>query len=402
MDENQEPSELFITTCPSCSGQINATGIEVSSVLECPHCQHNFRLTRQFGNYLLEKQIGAGGMGAVYLGTDLNLKRQVAIKVLKAEISNDYKFTQTFLREAEITASLNHPNIVQVYAFGQEQGQYYIVMEHISGGSLDDRLAEKNGVTELEGIEVGIAVASGLQFALERGLIHRDIKPGNILFGANNAPKVVDFGLALTPESLDHFAGEIWGTPYYVPPEKLDRQPEDFRSDLYSLATTLFHAIAGRPPFDAEDPSQVAAMHLKGTQTSIRTFKPSVSQQTSQVIARAMARYPDQRYQSYEEFIAQLEDAKRRLLERGGQREESSNLEVIASEETSNKQLVYGVAIITGLVLLLAVFAFLFRDQLFGERKSTLDDYDPNAAVMVPTPTPKGYRPRPTPTPTPH
>ena len=133
---------------------------------------------------------------------------------------SDHKFLATFLREAEITASLNHPNIVQVYAFGEHEQIYYLVVEYISGGSLDDRIMTLGSITELEGIEIGIAVARGLECALERGLIHRDIKPGNILFNATNTPKVVDFGLSLSFETTDHFDGEIWGTPYYVAPEK--------------------------------------------------------------------------------------------------------------------------------------------------------------------------------------
>ena len=194
-------------------------------------------------------------MGAVYLGRDMTLNRVVAVKVLKPELVTDQKFMATFLREAEITASLNHPNIVQVYAFGQHEGVYYMVVEYISGGSLDDKIAERGQITELEGIEIGIAVARGLECALQRGgLIHRDIKPGNILFNASNTPKVVDFGLSLSFDTTDHFDGEIWGTPYYVAPEKLEREKETFQSDLYSLGATLFHAMSGRPPYEGEDP----------------------------------------------------------------------------------------------------------------------------------------------------
>ena len=132
-------------------------------------------------------------MGTVYMGRDFRLNRQVAVKVLKPALVSDRKFMDTFLREAEITASLNHPNIVQVYAFSQQEGVHYLVMEYISGGTLDDKITDHGRITELEGIEIGLAVARGLECARQHGLIHRDIKPGNILFSANNTPKIVDY-----------------------------------------------------------------------------------------------------------------------------------------------------------------------------------------------------------------
>jgi serine/threonine protein kinase len=379
-----------IVTCPACAGEVDASGISIGSIIVCPHCQHNFRLTLQFGSFLLEQQIGSGGMGAVYKGIDLNLKRSVAIKVLKPELSADQKFISTFLYEAEITASLNHPNIVQVYAFGEHNGQYYLVMENISGGSLDDRIVNFGGVTELEGIEIGIAVAAGLKFAHERGLIHRDIKPGNILFGNNNLPKVVDFGLSLSKDTADKFEGEIWGTPYYVPPEKLEQKPEDFRSDLYSLGTTLFHAIGGRPPYDDPDCNQVALKHLKGSGISVKAFAPHVSNQTSVAISTAMARYPEDRYQSYEEFIAQLEDAKRRLLEKGVKSSAAPSEVAIVPPPEGGKS----TAIIIGVVLALAIalVGFFVLGPKSSQKKKThseLEDYDPTAEVAKkPTPAP--------------
>lgn len=373
-----------IISCHSCGQSVDASGIEIGSLINCPSCNHEFRVTQRFGNYLLEQQIGAGGMGAVFSGLDINLNRLVAIKVLKNDLTADPKFTSTFLYEAEITASLNHPNIVQVYAFGEHNGLYYLVMEHISGGSLDDRIMNYGGVTELEGIEIGIAIASGLEFAQQRGLIHRDIKPGNILFGANNTPKVVDFGLSLSSNSADLFEGEIWGTPYYVAPEKLENQPEDFRSDMYSLGTTLFHAIAGRPPYEDPDPTQVALKHLKGTSVSIKAFAPQISNQTALAISRSMARYPDDRFQSYAEFISQLEDAKRRLLSKNEQDQEdtSAPIEIIESPEEGKHQTVIVTAMVILSVLLLVGCFFIFRGT---GKKSDIDSEDTDISVNYAT-----------------
>ena len=290
-------------------------------------------------------------MGTVYLGKDMTLERAVAVKVLKPDLVSDHKFLATFLREAEITASLNHPNVVQVYAFGEHEQVYYLVVEYISGGSLDDRIMKLGSITELEGIEIGIAVARGLECALERGLIHRDIKPGNILFNATNTPKVVDFGLSLSFETTDHFDGEIWGTPYYVAPEKLERLPEDFRSDLYSLGATLFHAISGRPPYEGDDPNVVAMKHLSGTVVSLKSFVPDVSDQTAFAVGKAMARHPQDRYESYGEFIAQLEDAKRRITDPHFKETQQRDVAILQSSSSSK----YGIWLILGVVVVVVV-----------------------------------------------
>jgi serine/threonine protein kinase len=378
MDVSPEDS---ILTCSFCGGAIDGTGLEIGSVIACPHCTNEFPVTQKFGNYLLEKKLGSGGMGAVYQAVDLMLHRSVAIKVLKTELTNDTKFLETFKREAQITASLNHPNIVQVFASGEVNGTYYLVMECITNGSLDDRIMDFGRVTELEGLEVGIAVASGLMAAQEYGLVHRDIKPGNILFGANLTPKVVDFGLALDSTTVDHFAGEIWGTPYYLPPEKLEGYPEDHRSDIYSLGATLFHAISGRPPYEHTDPREVAMMHLKGLAVNLKTFVPEVNSQTSHAIAKAMARYPHDRFQSYPDLIAQLEDAKRRLLSQDPSQKEVSSVEIV-SDQATDKTSAWAMGAVVALILILLGVLFFFKDQIFSGKKaapSELQDYDPTA-----------------------
>lgn len=303
-------------SCPKCGQLVDVSELAVGSEIECPACAHHFPVTRLFHHYQLERTLGEGGMGVVYLAQDLNLGRVVAIKVLKEDLSADTKFITNFLKEVEITASLTHPNIVQVFAFGEHQGQYYLVMEYIGERTFDDDILEYKKLDEARVIDIGIGVASGLNFALQRGgLIHRDIKPGNILIGANGVPKVVDFGLAMTRETAEAAAGgEIWGTPYYVSPERLEGKVEDFRSDMYSLGISLYHALAGRPPFDASTADLVAAKHLNETPLPLKTYAPTVTDQTTYAISRAMARLPESRFASYTEMIEQLEDAKRRLV----------------------------------------------------------------------------------------
>src|SRR5271170_8086127 len=380
--ENPVAEKMVTTTCAKCGNLIDVTGLDPGDGITCPYCAHEFAITRQFGNFLLERQVGAGGMGAVYLGRDMTLNRVVAAKVLKPELVSDKKFLDTFLREAEITASLNHPNIVQVYAFGQHEGVYYMVVEYISGGSLDDRISDRGQITELEGIETGIAVARGLECALQRGgLIHRDIKPGNILFNANNTPKVVDFGLSLSFDTTDHFDGEIWGTPYYVAPEKLEREAETFQSDLYSLGATLFHALSGRPPYEGEDPNAVAMMHLSGNVISVKAFAPNISDQTAYAVAKAMARYPEDRYASYADFIEQLEDAKRRITDPNFREKQQEEVVIVPSAEKSSSSLV----LIIGMVLIVIVIAGLLiwkGPSLLHQQNavpSDMGDYAPKA-----------------------
>jgi eukaryotic-like serine/threonine-protein kinase len=386
--ENPVAEKMVTVTCVQCSNLIDVTGLEPGDGITCPYCNHQFEITRQFGNFLLERQVGSGGMGAVYLGKDITLNRIVAVKVLKPELVSDKKFLATFLREAEITASLNHPNIVQVYAFGQHEGVYYMVVEYISGGSLDDKIAERGQITELEGIEIGIAVARGLECALQRGgLIHRDIKPGNILFNANNTPKVVDFGLSLSFDTTDHFDGEIWGTPYYVAPEKLEREKETFQSDLYSLGATLFHAMSGRPPYEGEDPNAVAMMHLSGSVISLKAFAPDISDQTAYAVSKAMARYPEDRYESYAEFIEQLEDAKRRITDPNF-REKPPEVAILGEPHVTKYKTYLIIAMIAIVIVVIGLLIWKGPALLHQQTQapSDLNDYTPKPLAPKPNP----------------
>ena len=165
-----------------------------------------------FGNYHLERELGHGGMGTVYLAQDTGFHRKVALKILKADLSNDPTFAQKFLEEVEVTASLAHPNIIRVYTLGQQDGRLYLVMEHLDQPSLEEKMEKFGKIPEREVLEIGIGIASALQFAHEEtGLIHRDIKPGNILFGRGNIPKLADFGLAAGARSALGQQDEIWG-----------------------------------------------------------------------------------------------------------------------------------------------------------------------------------------------
>jgi len=267
-----------------------------------------------FGNYELERELGQGGMGTVYLARDNGLNRKVALKILKTDLSDDPAFAQKFLDEVEVTASLAHPNIIRVYTLGEQDGRLYLVMEHLDQPSLEQRMDQAGKLSERDVLEIGIGIASALQFAHEEtGMIHRDIKPGNILFGRGNIPKLADFGLAAGTRSALGQQDEIWGTPYYVSPERLDREEEDIRSDIYSLGATLYHAFAGRAPFEAESAEEVARRHLFDRPPSLRSLCPEANEQTVFTLDKCLQKKASQRWQSYEELISRLQDARRRL-----------------------------------------------------------------------------------------
>ena len=269
---------------------------------------------RSFGDYLIEKELGQGGMGTVYLAKDTGLNRNVALKILRADLSHDPEFARKFLEEVEVTASLAHPNIIRVFTLGEHEGRLYLVMEHLDEPTLEQRMEQQGKIPERQVLEIGLGIASALQFAHEEtGLIHRDIKPGNILFGRGNIPKLADFGLAAGARSALGQQDEIWGTPYYVSPERLLREPEDLRSDIYSLGATLYHAMAGRPPFEAETAEEVARRHLSDRSPPLRSFCAEAQEQTVLTLDKCLAKKLESRWADYTRLINQLADALRRI-----------------------------------------------------------------------------------------
>lgn len=339
-----------IENCPSCGGAIDVTDELPFAQIYCPHCGEGLRARRMFNNFELLELIGQGGMGSVFRAYDHTLQRTVALKVLRREVSANAEERAKLEQEARITASVNHPHVVRVYSFGQADGQFYLAMELVEKGSLDDLMAIQDRVSEVQVLEIGLQIAAGLEAAAERGLIHRDVKPGNILFADAHTTKIVDFGLARVFEDEAEARGEIWGTPYYIAPERLNYEPEDFRSDIYSLGGTLFHAIAGRPPFEAENASLVALKQLKSQRVSLEAFAPDVAPETAYVINRMLEKLPGHRYDSYGELIEHLEFARAKVLERAG-RPPARRREVVQVE--SSRMKLYTTLMVLGVVALL-------------------------------------------------
>ncbi|MDD5201061.1 MAG: protein kinase [Terrimicrobiaceae bacterium] len=308
--------QQIVESCPACGQSIDVTEQAPFSEVTCPECGATMRARIQFNNYTLLELLGEGGMGSVFKAIDRNLHRNVALKILKRDAASTAMDWEKLASEARLTAAVSHPNVVKVFSFGEDHGQFYLAMELVEKGSLDGLMMLQGKVAEVQVLDLGVQAAEGLRAAYEVGLIHRDIKPGNILFATPKLAKLVDFGLARVFDEEAHEAGEIWGTPFYVAPEKLDGRPEDFRSDIYSLGGTLFHALAGRPPFDAKTASMVVLKHIKSQAVSLQAFAPSISDETAYVINRMLHRDPDKRYSSYDELLTHLNYARQRLLKR--------------------------------------------------------------------------------------
>jgi serine/threonine protein kinase len=280
----------------------------------CNKCGHPVIVPSTIRNFEIREVVASGGMGTVYRAFDVSLERTVAIKMLKRGLADDKQVMESFYREARATASLNHTNIIHVYSFDEHEGSPYIVMELADHGSLDHWIIRDGVVPELNVLDIGIKVASALESALTRNLLHRDIKPGNILFNEYGEPKLVDFGLARQAEQSDEYEAAIWGTPYYVAPEKIQRHGEDFHSDMYSLGGTLYHALTGHVPFEAETVEQVVAGHVHTPLTPPCDVRPAVTQLTSDAITIAMAKDPSQRFGDYAQLRMALENARSQLL----------------------------------------------------------------------------------------
>jgi len=227
-------------------------------------------------------------------------------------LGDDPAFVENFQREAQSAAKLNHPNIAQIYSFGQALGQPYIVMELLSGGSLDRLMADQGPLDPAVVMHIGQQIAEGLREAAEAGLVHGDVKPENILFDNDKNAKLLDFGLAAMNKSP---TAEIWGTPFYIPPEKVKKQPTDFRSDIYSLGATLYHAIAGVPPFDGTDVTAVVKARFLSDPNPLRSLRGSVvPEEVDAIILRMMAKEPSKRFPTYGSLLSDM----RRFLSKAG------------------------------------------------------------------------------------
>src|SRR3989440_6159919 len=345
-----ELSASTLQTCPACGVSFDTGDAEPLARVDCPNCGEKVRAERMFDHFRIVETVGVGGMGTVYKARDTLLDRFVALKLLRKDLEGGVDET-ALKQEARMAASVNHPNIVQVFSSGTDHGQFYLVMELVEHGSLDDFIEQQTRLPEEQVLEAGIQTAKGLRAAYGKGLIHRDVKPANILFADEHMAKIGDFGLAgITSEAL----GEIWGTPYYVAPERLNNQAEDFRSDIYSLGATLFHAISGKAPIEGETNSASELLALKKQPHLLSMVAPNVSHDTARVLQRMIAPSPVQRFSSYDELVAELESAYKKLTGR-------DVIDVTTAKRKTRKIIAVAAAILV--MVAIGVFAFVQKTK---------------------------------------
>ncbi len=264
------------------------------------------------GKWRLLEKLGQGGMGSVYRAQDLSLDREVAVKVLAGTLCNDAEFVARFEREAKLTAHLDHPNVVLVYAVGKHRGRPFIVMKRLEGETLARRLQDMPRGLPAEGtLEIFRQICSGLDYIHSKGFVHRDIKAGNIFLGPDGRATILDFGILRDTRPGQNLtrAGQMMGTPHYMSPEQAMARKTDPRADIYALGILLFECLTGQLPFVGENDLATLHMQLKKPPPDPRELAPSLPLGITQVTARAMAKVPAERYASAPELLADLEAA---------------------------------------------------------------------------------------------
>ena len=259
------------------------------------------------GRYRIVRKLGAGGMANVYLAEDQELGRRVAIKILNDRHANDDQFVERFRREAKNAAALSHPNIVSIYDRGEAEGTYYIAMEHLDGRTLKELIVRRGPAPVHVAIDYARQILAALRFAHRGGIVHRDIKPHNVIVDADGRAKVTDFGIARAGTSQMTEAGSIIGTAQYLSPEQARGTAVDQRSDIYSLGIVLYELLTGAVPFTGDSPVEIAMKHLSATPSPPSSRRPDIPRDLDLVVMRALAKDPADRYQTAEEMDADLE-----------------------------------------------------------------------------------------------
>jgi eukaryotic-like serine/threonine-protein kinase len=265
------------------------------------------------GRYRIVRKLGSGGMADVYLAEDEELGRRIAIKILNDRHANDEQFVERFRREAKNAAGLSHPNIVAIYDRGEAEGTYYIAMEYLDGRSLKELVVARGPLPISDAIDATRQVLAALRFAHRKGVVHRDIKPHNVMADADGRLKVTDFGIARAGVSQMTEAGSIIGTAQYLSPEQARGAPVDQRSDLYSVGIVLYEMLTGKTPFTGETPVEIAMKHLSDPPRPPSLERPDISPDLDMVVLRALAKSPEDRFQTAEEMDGELERVGRGL-----------------------------------------------------------------------------------------
>ncbi|MHC5079276.1 MAG: protein kinase domain-containing protein [Planctomycetota bacterium] len=323
---------------------------------------------RKIGNFLIQEKVGSGGMGTVYRAIQEGLDRPVAVKILLSGRQSP-TFLKRFIREAKSAAQVNHPNVVQVYTAGLSEDVHFLAMEFLQGSSVGDLLDRHGKFKEGEILSIARQAAMGLQAAARRGLVHRDVKPDNLILDRDSVIKVADFGLAKDAQDPTRLTQDkvTIGTIAYMSPEQIRGTDVDFRSDIYSLGATLFHMATGRPPFLGEGAVVMAYMHLNEPPPLLRSLNGEISESLEAVIHRMMAKDPEKRYASYEELLEDINALSNEGVPTSTQTLEFHR-ELIREARAPVHSRGYLVALIGG-TLALAVVVLLLVNLFVGNRK---------------------------------
>src|SRR3989440_11012672 len=258
--------------------------------------------------YELRQHAARGGMADVYHGWDRRLRREVAVKVMRPELSADDEYVDRFRDEARTAARLTHPNIVSVFDTGSDQGDAYMVMEWVDGPALSQVIRAEAPLPIERACRIGADIAAGLEYAHTHGVTNRDVKSSNVLLSPTGHAKVTDFGIAKVPErsTVETLPGVVLGTPAYLSPEQLRGQPADARSDIYGLGAVLYEMVTGRQPFVGDTPAEIAGNALHGRPARPSSINAAVPPSFEAILSKALARDPEDRYQTAAELRADL------------------------------------------------------------------------------------------------
>ncbi len=344
--------------------------------------------------YQIIRTLGEGGMANVYLAYDTILDRNVAVKILRGDLSSDEKFVRRFQREALSASSLSHPNIVEMYDVGEDDGQYYLVMEYVEGKTLKQLLKKRGSLTITEVMDIMLQLTDGMAHAHDSYIIHRDIKPQNIMILENGMIKITDFGIAMALNSTQLTqTNSVLGSVHYLPPEQANGKGSTIKSDIYSMGILMYELLTGAIPYKGDSPVEIALKHLKEPLPSIKKILPTLPQSIENIILKSTAKNPKNRYndarEMYEDIKTALDDSRAsdsryvykysendledtkvledtiKAIEKKEKEEDSKKEEIMEKTEKlenkkQNKLLIILVSVFTGLILITTVSMFVY------------------------------------------
>jgi len=312
--------------CPKCRGIVEVDDSERGNPVGCAHCSKFVVVPEEKvstnvvinTDFILEGKLGQGGVGTVYEAHQISLDRSVALKILMSQFAQDKTFVEDFIREARSAARLNHPNIVQAFAVGQDDGVFFCAMELVRGETLKDVIEREGSISIPASFKIMRQISEAINFAWQTSkLVHRDIKPDNIMITDKDVAKLADLGLARVASESEVDGDEIMGTPQYISPEQLLGLKTDVRTDIYSLGATWYHAITGEFPYMADSPQEIAQMHLEAPLVPPNTLNPDIPKVLSVMICKMMAKHPEDRYADAEELIEDIKLAEKKGGKKG-------------------------------------------------------------------------------------